>query len=797
MAMEEIRERAKELCAQMTLQEKAGFLAGEDFWHTKALARLEVEPIRMADGPHGLRKQETGPDGAAIAASTPATCFPTASALACTFDEALARRVGEALGEECREQGVDLLLGPGVNMKRSPLCGRNFEYFSEDPLLAGKLAAAYISGVQSRGVGACVKHFAANNQEKARLITDSVVDERALREIYLPAFEIAVREARPWAVMAAYNLLNGTYCCEDRSLLEDTLRRDWDFDGAVISDWGAVNDCAKSVAAGMDLLMPGPAPDAAQRLVAAVESGEVPAEALDDAVRNVLTLVLRAVESRKTPYTCDMDAHLALAREAAEEAAVLLKNNGVLPMKPGSKFAVIGAFAKRPRYQGAGSSRVNPTKLDSAYEAFESAGLTFDYADGYSLEDDAVHEDLLDAAVEAARGQDVVFLFAGLPDSYEGEGFDRKTLGMPESHNRLIERVCAANENTVVVLQAGAPVKASWADQPAAILMCYLGGCQGGSAAVRLLLGERSPSGKLAETFPRNLSDTPSADNYPAVNGVALYRESIFIGYRYYDAAKKKVRWPFGYGLSYTTFEYSDLRLDGDSLADGPITAHCTVKNTGDVPGDEIVQVYVSPQIPILFCPPRQLRAFARVSLAPGESKEVSFTLGERAFQYYDVKEHGWRSEGGVYNVEVAASSRDIRLSAPVDVPPTAEPRDLRKVTPLYYERGGFSNKEFSVICGRALPQGRTYAERPFGDNSTMGEVANTVAGRRFMREVRREVGGVLGVQNMDEDEMATRLEDMPLRQLLMYGYPRAKLETWLNFLNGNYVQALRGWLGK
>ncbi len=794
----DFKERAKELCAQMTLEEKTQFVAGKDFWHTVGIERLEIPEVMLTDGPHGLRKQAGPSDHLGLNDSVPATCFPTASGLACSFDADLLRRVGEALGEECREQDVGVLLGPGVNIKRSPLCGRNFEYFSEDPLLAGELAAAYINGLQSRGVGACIKHFAANSQEKARMTTDSVVDDRALRELYLKAFEIAVKKSQPWSIMTAYNQLNGTYCSENRELLTETLRRLWKFDGAVITDWGALNDCLESYRAGLDLQMPGPAPDNAVVLRCAVESGELAAGVLDAAVQHVLELVLRVQEGKSLPYTCDMNAHLALARQAAAESAVLLKNNGVLPADRQANFAVIGAFAKQPRYQGSGSSRINPVDLDCAYDAFTAAGCTFDYADGYSLEDDQIHEELLDAAVEAARGKDLVFLFAGLPDSYESEGFDRRTLGMPESHNRLIERVCAANENTVVILQAGAPVKASWADKTGAILMAYLGGCQGGSAVVDLLFGTVNPSGRLAETFPRNLSDTPSADNYPAVNGVALYRESVFVGYRYYQAAKKKVRWPFGHGLSYTTFTYSGLTLDHDQLEKGrPIVVRCQVTNTGEMAGKETVQLYVAPQIPVLFCPPRQLRAFTKVSLQPGETKEVSFTLDQTAFQYYDIDEQGWRCEGGVYDVEVGASCQDIRLKAPVDVPATAEPKDFRKITPLYYERGGFSNKEFAVVCKRPLPQGREYAQRPFTCNSTLTDVKDTFAGKKLLKEIQRDFGSIGEGDPSTQRMMQEMLMEMPLRQLLMMGMSKARLDAYLDLLNGNYVRRLKDLLSK
>ena len=788
-----LKAKAKELAAKLSLEEKSLLLAGVDFWHAGGSKTADLPQIMLTDGPHGLRKQAGKGDHLGLNESVPATCFPTASGLACSFDPDLLYRIGQALGEECRKEDVAVLLGPGVNMKRSPLCGRNFEYFSEDPLLAGELAAAMINGVQSKGVGTSLKHFAANNQEKARLATDSVIDERALREIYLKAFEIAVKKAQPWTVMTAYNRLNGTYCSQNAWLLTDVLRREWGFEGLTVTDWGAMDDPVESVRAGLDLQMPGPSGGNDAILCEAVRSGRLAPDALDDAVCRVIELILKYQEGQKIPYECDMDAHLRLARQAAEESAVLLKNNGVLPGSPGQRIAVIGAFARQPRYQGAGSSRINPAALDNACEAFKAAGCQYVYAPGYSLEDDLVHEDLVDEAVEAARGKDIVYLFAGLPDSCEGEGYDRTTMGMPESHYRLVERVCAANENTVVILQAGSPVKVSWADKAAAVVMAYLGGCQGGAAIVNLLLGKVNPSGKLAETFPRNLADTPCADNYPATNGLALYRESIFIGYRYYQAAHKKVRWPFGYGLSYTTFAYKDLTLSSDHFdpAKG-VDVTLTVQNTGSVAGKETVQLYVAPQIPVLFCAPRQLRAFAKVALAPGEEKTVSFHLKADAFQYYDTAEHGWRTEGGVYDIEAAASSEDIRLKAPIDVEGDVEPRDLRKVTPLYYERGGFSNREFAAIYGRPLPLPRQPGQRPFTMNTTAGELDGTFAGKMLAKLVARHMGGGTGSDDLSRMFQAM-LADMPLRGLKTFGIPLNNLVGFLYMANGNFM----GGLGK
>ena len=570
--------RAREL----TLEERAQLLAGESHWKTHAAPSADIPSLFLSDGPHGLRKQEGAQDCMGIAESRPATCFPTASALACSFDPELVERVGAAISEEARRQGVDVVLGPGVNIKRHPLCGRNFEYFSEDPVVSGELGTAMVRGIQSRGVGACLKHFAANSQEHARMVSDSVVDERTLRELYLAPFEHVVRHARPWSVMTAYNKLNGVYCSEHEWLLREVLRGEWGFDGAVVSDWGAMSSSVASVRAGLDLCMPGPRPDHARALVEAVRSGDLGEDRVTEAASHVERLARRVEEARgampvgptfgnsspesaaemRESFVSDEEfyrAHADLAREAAVQSAVLLKNDGVLPLNPDAKVAVIGAFARMPRYQGSGSSRINPKIIDNIWYRLEQRGVAAEYADGYDpTTGDAGERQLLEAETLAARS-DVAVVVAGLPARYESEGFDRKLMVMPRGMRELIDRVCAANPRTVVVLQGGAPMEMPWRDSPAAILLMYLSGCQGGGAAVDVLVGDVNPSGKLAETWPVDLAQTALGTTYPDMDNEVLYREGPFVGYRYYDAVGVEPAFPFGHGESYTEFAYEGL----------------------------------------------------------------------------------------------------------------------------------------------------------------------------------------------------------------------------------------------
>jgi beta-glucosidase len=665
--------RAKEFVNQMTLEEKATLLTGNGWWATHPIDRLKIPSISITDGPHGVRKSQ----GAGLSTSIPATCFPTASALSCSWDVDLAREVGVALGEESQAIDVQILLGPGINMKRSPLGGRNFEYFSEDPVLAGQLAAAYIEGVQSQGVGTSLKHYAVNNQEFERMATSSNVDERTLHELYLPAFEIAVREGKPWTVMSSYNLVNGIYASEHEELLRDILRRSWGFSGFVVSDWGGINDRVAGLKAGTNLEMPGSGRYNANKIIQAVESSALSTEQLDEAVTEVLAVILKAHDGHKTGVSLNVDGHHALARKAASESMVLLKNvDRLLPLNIDElqRIALIGAFAKLPRYQGSGSSQVNPTKVSNAYdELVKIAGddQKFVYAVGYDSEGE-VTERLLDDARKAAVRAEVAVVFAGLPDSYESEGFDRASLDMPVGHKQLIEAVASVQPNVAVVLMNGSAVTMPWADKVKTIVEAWLGGQAGGGAIADVLTGVVNPSGKLAETFPSSIYDTPTFPHFPARNRHANYGEGIFIGYRYYDTKNLEPLFPFGFGLSYTTFSYTGIKVSASSLKDtDELTVEVSVKNTGPVAGKEIVQLYLREQHPLVLRPEKELRAFQKVALSPREEKTATFRLSKRDLAYYDTALRAWTVRSGNFDVLAGGSSRDLPLQATVAVEAT------------------------------------------------------------------------------------------------------------------------------
>jgi beta-glucosidase len=661
----DFRAAASALVARMTLEEKAGLCSGRDFWTTKSIPRLGIPSIFMTDGPAGLRKAA----GADFTNSQPATSFPSASALASSWDRELVGRVGAAIAEEAQAADVQILLGPGVNMKRSPLGGRNFEYFSEDPVLAGAVAAAYVQGVQSRGVGATLKHFAANNQEYERMATSSDPDERTLHEIYLPAFERAVQAGRPWAVMCAYNRLNGVYCSENPLLLETILRRQWGFAGAVVSDWGAVADRVAGVAAGLNLEMPASGGINDVRIVAAVREGRLPMARLDESVTELLTVILRAHAAHRPGAAFDAAAHDRLAKAAAAGSIVLLKNSGLLPLDlPRTRrIAVIGAFAKSPRFQGAGSSAVRPLRLANAFDAL--AALTGDprrltYAAGYSVAGDSTPAQLAEAA-QAAGSADLAIVFAGLPADYESEGRDRSSIDLPEGHRLLIERVAAVQPRVVVVLTNGSAVAMPWLGRVGAVVEGWLGGQEGGPAVADVLAGRVNPSGKLAETFPVRLEDTPAFTDFPGLNGSARYGEGVFIGYRWYDRRQVAPLFPFGYGLSYTTYAYEAIHLSTAAANDTDgVEVAVTLRNSGRRAGLEVVQAYVGASPGQAARPERELKGFAKVALAANERTTVHFHLGFRDFATYDIRVHDWVVPTGDYTVAVGGSSRDLPLRA-------------------------------------------------------------------------------------------------------------------------------------
>ncbi|MCX7796656.1 MAG: glycoside hydrolase family 3 C-terminal domain-containing protein [bacterium] len=664
----------KKIISQMTLEEKASLCSGLDMWHTKPIERLGIPSIMMTDGPHGIRKQV----GASFSESIPATCFPTASCLASSWDRTLVEKVGKAIGEECQAEGVSIILGPGANIKRSPLCGRNFEYFSEDPYLSSELAKSHILGVQSQGVGTSLKHFAANNQEHRRHSIDEIIDERTLREIYLASFENAVKYAQPWTVMSAYNKINGKYCSENEFLLTKILKEEWGHEGFVVSDWGAVDDRVSSLLAGLELEMPSSYGINDKKIVEAVRSGKLPEEVLDKAVERLLKIIFKAMDNKKEGATYDKLAHHQLARDVAKECMVLLKNeDNILPLKKQGTIAIIGAFAKKPRFEGGGSSHVNPTMLDIPYDEIEkivkgSAKLL--YAQGYNPESEDIDENLINEAKEIAKQADVAVIFAGTLENYESEGYDRPHMSMPKNHNRLISEITDVQKNTVVVLFNGSPVEMPWIEKVKGLLEAYLPGQGGGNAIAELLFGISNPCGKLAETFPQKLSHNPSYLNFPGEDDKVEYREGIFVGYRYYDKKGIDPLFPFGYGLSYTTFEYTGISVDRKEINDNEtVTVTVTVKNTGNLAGKEIVQLYVKDVQSSVIRPEKELKGFEKIELQPGEEKTITFTLDKRAFAYYNVDIKDWHVETGEFEILVGSSSKDIRLKETIKVNSTVK----------------------------------------------------------------------------------------------------------------------------
>lgn len=664
--------KIKEIISQMTLDEKCGLCSGGDFWRTKAVERLGIPKIMVSDGPHGLRKQADAADHLGINDSIKAVAFPAGCASASSFNRELLYEIGEALGEECQAEGVSTILGPGVCIKRSPLCGRNFEYFSEDPFVASETATAFINGVQSKKVGTSIKHFLANSQEHRRLSSSSDMDERTLREIYLASFEGAIKNAKPWTVMCCYNRINGIYGADNKKTLTDILRNEWGFEGIVMSDWGAVNDRVSNLKAGLDLEMPASHGSNDAMLKEAVLSGELDESVLDESCERLLDWIFKCHENKKERYEWDRKADHEKAAKAARETIVLLKNeDGILPLKKGENIAFIGKYAEKPRYQGGGSSHINSLYITSALEAAKQAGISgISYAKGFDDAEDVVDEAMIAEAVSAAKNAKAAVIFAGLPDSFESEGFDRRHMRMPNNQLRLIEAVAEVQANVVVVLHNGSPVEMPWLPKVKGVLEAYLGGEGIGKAEVEILFGDVNPSAKLAETFPKKLADNPSYLYYFGEGDRTEYREGIYVGYRYYDKKEMDVLFPFGYGLSYTAFEYSNLRLDKSEMDDtDELVVSVDIKNTGSRAGKEIVQLYVGAfDNDFVLRPVKELRGYDKISLEAGETKTVQFRLGKRAFAYYETAVSDWFVESGVYKIMIGSSSRDIRLSADVKV---------------------------------------------------------------------------------------------------------------------------------
>ncbi len=748
----------KKLVSQMTLEEKAGLCSGSDFWHTRGVERLGVPEVMVTDGPCGLRKQAGETDHLGLNASVKAISYPTGSCVASSFDRELIKKSGEALGDECQAEDVAVLLGPAVNIKRSPLCGRNFEYFSEDPYAAGEMAAAYINGVQSKNVGTSIKHFAANSQEHRRMTSSSDADERTLREIYFPAFEKAVKESQPWTVMCSYNRLNGTYASENHWLLTEVLRDQWGFEGAVMSDWGAVNERPQGVAAGLDLEMPGPGEANTRKIIEAVKSGKLSEKDVDTAAERVLTFVYKYMENRDPSVKFDYEGHHEMARRMAAESMVLLKNEGgVLPLSKEKKVAFIGRYAETPRFQGGGSSHVNSYKVTGAVEA--ARGLNVTYAPGFSA--DGMNEDpaLAAQAVRAAEESDAAVVFIGLPEALESEGFDRKNMRLPACQEKLVEEVAGVQPNTVVVVHCGGAIEMPWIDGVKAVLYAYLGGEAVGSATVDLLFGDVNPSGKLAETFPLRLEDNPSYLYYLGEGDHTEYREGVFVGYRYYDKKNMPVLFPFGHGLSYTEFAYSDLRLDRSDVKDTEVLhASVKVKNVGSRAGKEVVQLYVGDDESTAIRPVKELKGFEKVYLAPGEEKTVEFTLDKRSFAWYNTDINDWYVETGDFTVSVGRSSREIELTAKVKVESTTR---LKKVYTL---------------------------------NSTLGDIMADPRGKQIVGQMMQAANPMQPAEGEDDgsaamsgDAMMAMMGYMPLRGIAMFAggaMPPDTLENILNALN-------------
>ena len=760
------REKIQNLISQMTLEEKAGMCSGADFWNLKGIERLGIPKVMVTDGPHGIRKQAEAADHLGINESEKAICFPAGCATASSFDRDLIRRQGELLGQECQAMNVSTILGPAMNIKRSPLCGRNFEYYSEDPYVSTEIAAALIEGVQSKNVGTSAKHFVANNQEKRRMTNSSDADERTLREIYLASFEGAIKKAKPWTVMSSYNRINGKFVGDSKEYLTDVLRKEWGFDGYVVSDWGAVNDRISSLAAGLDLEMPPGDYENDRLIVKAVQEGKLDESVVNQACERILNIIFRYTENRDEKAVFDYEKDHKAAAEIEAECMVLLKNeNEILPLTSDKKIAFIGKYAKTPRYQGGGSSHINSWKVESALEAAkeiqELANVTF--AEGYQDEKDEVVEALQSEAVKAAAEADVAVLFLGLPDNFESEGYDRKHMNLPNCQNELVEKVLEVQKHVVVVLHNGSAVLMPWKDQVEGILEAYLGGEAVGKAVAEVLAGIKNPCGRLAETFPLRLEDTPCYLTYGKGFDNAVYQEGVFVGYRYYTSRKMETAFPFGYGLSYTTFAYSDLQLDKKEMSDKEhVEVSVKVKNTGKCAGKTVVQLYVGAPETEVVRPVRELRGFEKIFLEAGEEKTVTFILGERAFAYWNTLIHDWYAEEGTYKVMIGENADQMCVGEEITVHPTKE---LPKTYSL------------NTCLGELMrdPKAQTVMA-PFMQGMAQNDAAMDMAEAN-----ENDQSGVV-----NQEMMAAMMEGMPLRQLLSFvpGIKREMLEQMVNALN-------------
>lgn len=760
------RKNIKELIAKMTLEEKAGLCSGLDFWHTKGIERLGIPSEMVCDGPHGLRKQNDAADHLGINDSIKAVCFPAGCATASSFDRDLVRELGETLGEECQAENVSTILGPAMNIKRSPLCGRNFEYYSEDPYVSTEMAGALVHGVQSKHIGTSPKHFMANNQEYHRMTSSSEMDERTMREIYLASFEGMVKKEKPWTIMNSYNKLNGTYLCENKEMLTDILRKEWGFDGYVVTDWGAMNNRIEALKAGCNLEMPSCDGVTDIEIIAAVQEGRLDENVLEARCEEFLNIIFRYEENHNKDTVFQYERDHEISRKIEEESIVLLKNEeSILPLDSNQKVAFIGKYAKTPRYQGGGSSHINSYKVESALDAVQFVKNVKEdnivFALGYEDAEDRIDEELLTEAVEVAKAADVAVIFAGLPDNFESEGYDRKHMQMPNCQNQLIEAVAAVQPNIVVVLHNGAPVEMPWISKAKAVLEAYLGGQAVGGAVVNVLYGNVNPSGRLTETFPLRLQDTPCYLNYGGEHDKSVYSEGVFVGYRYYMSKDMDVLFPFGYGLSYTTFAYSNLAVDAEQIRESEtLTVTVDVTNTGTLAGKEVVQLYVAPKGGTIIRPVRELKGFEKIALAPGEMKTVSFTLDRRAFAYWNTEIHDWHVESGEYDIQIGKNAQDMILSKRVIV-------DSEAIIPKVYT----INSTFGEIM--ADPKGKIVLQQAMA--AIMGENVQVMAAHE-------DGGGAINAEMM-----AAMADGMPLRQMISFvpGVNKEIIMKLIKTLNG------------
>ena len=764
-----------EIVGKMTLEQKAAFVSGFNYWQLEESKELGLPQIMVTDGPHGLRKKnpdKKASDGVGLGNSVPTTCFPPAATSSCSWDPELLYQAGVAIAEEALKEQVSVVLGPGTNIKRAPTCGRNFEYFSEDPYLAGKISAGFVNGVQSKGIGTSLKHYACNSQEAFRMIVNEVVDERALREIYLTAFEICVKESQPWTIMNSYNRINGEYASQNKHLQEEILRDEWGFEGLIVTDWGSSVDRIPGLMYGTDLEMPSSSDINTKKIIAAVKSGELDEAILDKRVDNVVALIMKAKKVLGDNHTYDKDAHNALSCKVAESSMVLLKNDdNILPIKKGQKIAVIGELAASPRFQGAGSSVINPTMLDNALDELKKLGADVVYARGYDKSKDVIDEALVNEAVEAAKNADVALVFAGLTDEFEGEGYDRLNIEMPNCHNNLISAVANANPDTVVVLAGGSVIRMPWVNEVKGLLNAGLGGQAGGQAAAKIITGAVVPSGKTSETYPLAYEENPTYGNYPAGPVTSEHRESVYIGYRYYDKAQKDVLFPFGYGLSYTTFEYSNLKVSADSIKDtDTLKVSFTLKNTGDVDGAEVAQVYVADKESTIFRPVKELKGFKKVFLKAGEEKTVEFELDKRAFAFFNVEINDWMVETGEFDILVSASSRDVKLSATVTVESTvyAKIPDYRATAPAYYTADVVGmNEQFAVIYGKELPSAERDTTKRVDIYCCLDDARHTKWGGRICNLIEGMMSKMGSAENGDGKMLAAMATQIPVRNFM------------------------------